>query len=150
MARIVTETFFLPDEVERYAWSVPAEIYNLYRSLLGRSAAAHVFVPIRSMQFLAVMSTEEIVFVDSQSYAVADNEGGRVIVIAWQFPQSHDRNALTEPVACDVVFYASNHGDIQLRLVADFRNALQHLDQSYRDGQMPEQGAKILKIHRRD
>ena len=150
MARLVTETFFLPDEVERHAWSAPAEIYRLYHSLLDRSAAAHVFVPIRSMQVLAVMGTEEIVFVDSQSYAVSDNQGGRLIVIAWQFSQSHGRKALSDPVACDVVFYVRNHRDMQLRLVPDFKNALQQLDQRYRRGWMPEEGAKILKLDRRD
>lgn len=77
MTTIVTETFFLPDEVDRRDWSVTADIYNLCHSLLSRSTTEHLFVPIRSMQFLAVMDRNEIIFVDSQSYAVSDNEGGR-------------------------------------------------------------------------
>ncbi len=88
MTTIVTETFFLPKEVERKQWSVPAEIYNLYRALLLRNQTGHVFVPIRNMQFMAVLDNSEIVFVDSQSYAVSQDEGGRLILVAWKFAES--------------------------------------------------------------
>jgi len=146
MASIVTETFFLPAEVARQDWSAPAEIYNLYRSLLSRSTTGNVFVPIRSMQFLAVMDRDEIVFVDSQSYAVSGTEGGRVILIAWQFSRAHERNALNEPVPCEVVFYHRRDTDTQLRLVLDFRNALVSLDRRYRDTGLPADGARILNL----
>lgn len=146
MTSIVTETFFLPREVERRAWSVPFEIYNLGRSLLTRSITENVFVPIRSMQFLAVVGKDEIVFVDSQSYAVSENEGGRLILIAWQFKEAHGREALTDPVACEVVFYERNSSDIQLRLITEFRKAMELMDQRYRDEQMPAKGAKIISL----
>jgi hypothetical protein len=147
MVNLVTEKFFLPPEVDRQAWSVPSEIYNLYRSLLSKSLTGNVFVPIRSMQFLAVMDKNEIIFVDSQSYAVSGDEGGRLILIAWKFQGAHDREALTDPVPCEVVYYARKDKDTQLRLVHDFRNALEQLDQRYRDEQMPEEGAKIINLH---
>jgi len=143
---IVTETFFLPREVERRAWSVPAEIYNLGRALFTRSITENVFVPIRSMQFLAVVGKDEIVFVDSLSYAVSENEGGRLILIAWQFKETRDREALTDPVPCEVVFYERKSDDVQLRLVAEFRKAMELMDQRYRDEQMPAKGAKILNL----
>lgn len=146
MAGIVTETFFLPAEVDRRKWSAPAEIYNLYRALLGRSATGNVFVPIRSMQFMGVMDRDEIVFVDSQSYAVSGNEGGRLILVSWKFASSRDRVSLTDPVPCDVVFYGKSNNDIQLRLIADFRQALMLLDQRYRNAQLPVEGAKILRL----
>lgn len=147
MAITVTETFFLPDEVERQTWSVPPGMFNLYTSLLNRSTTGNVFVPIRSMQFLAVMDQKEIVFVDSQSYAVSENQGGRLILIAWQFSNTSGREALNGPVPCDVVFYRRECREIQLRLVQDFRKALEQLDQRYRDQAMPAEGAKILKLH---
>jgi len=146
MATIVTETFFLPKEVKRKRWSVPADIYNLYRALRLRNQAGHVFVPIRNMQFIAVLDKSEIVFVDSQSYAVSKDEGGRLILIAWKFAESHDRDALTEPVPCEVVFYEQNNSDLQLRLVAEFRQAMELLDQRYRNDQLPAKGAKILSL----
>jgi len=146
MTSIVTETFFLPDEVVRKAWSVPAEIYNLYHSLQLRCQIGHVFVPIRSMQFMAVLDKNEIVFVDSQSYAVSGDEGGRLILIAWKFAESHDRDALSEPVPCEVVFYQQDNSDLQRRLIAEFRQAMELLDQRYRDAQIPANGAKILSL----
>lgn len=146
MTDIVTETFFLPDEIERHPWSVPCGIYSLYKSLLNRSTTGSVFVPIRSMQFLAVMDQDEIVFVDSQSYAVSENQGGRLIPVAWQFTETHEREALTDPVPCEVVFYALKHADIQLRLVEELRKAMELMDQRYRDEQMPAKGAKILSL----
>jgi hypothetical protein len=146
MASIVTETFFVPDEVERRDWLVPARIYNLYHSLQARCQIGHVFVPIRSMQFMAVLDTNEIVFVDSQSYAVSNDEGGRMILIAWKFPRSHDRDALTDPVPCEVVFYEKKNSDLQLRLISEFSQALELLDQRYRDTQLPSKGAKILTL----
>jgi hypothetical protein len=142
----VTETFFLPTEVERRPWSVPATLYNLYRALLSRSETGHVFVPVRSMQFLAVMDKKEIVFVDSQSYAVSKDEGGRLILISWQFPYPHDRDSLSDAMPCEVVFYDRKNPDIQLRLIAEFRRALEVMDQRYRDQQLPARGAKILSL----
>ena len=146
MTTIVTETFFLPEEVGRKQWSVPAEIYNLYRALQQRNLTGHVFVPIRTMQFMAVLDKSEIVFVDSQSYAVSKDEGGRLILVVWKFAESIDRDALTDPVPCEVVFYEKYDSDLQLRLISEFRQAMELLDQRYRNEQLPAKGAKILKL----
>lgn len=141
-----TETFFLPDEVGREASSVPADIYNLARTLLGRSEFSCVFVPIRSLQYLGVITENEIVFVDSQAYACNGNEGGRLIVTVWQFRSTHGRGSLSEPVDCDVVFYAPDSEEVQVRLIGDFREALELLDERYREGALPPDGARILKL----
>ncbi len=144
----VTETFFLPREVARQAWMLPADIYNLYHSLLVTHEEGHAFVPIRNMQFMAILDRNEIVFVDSQSYAVSENEGGgRLILIAWQFPRSHDRDGLDAPMQCEVVFYAAHHSDLQLRLVNEFRDALRLYDQRSRESRIPAKGARILQLH---
>jgi hypothetical protein len=148
MTTFVTETFFLPNEVARKDWQVPAEIYNLYHSLQKRSQTGHVFVPIRSMQFMAVLDSNEIVFVDSQSYAVSRDEGGRMILLAWQFPRTRARAALTDPMPCELVYYERADTGIQLRLVHEFRRALELLDQRYRDAALPAAGARILKLQR--
>ena len=141
-----SETFFLPKEVERKSWLVPADIYNLYHSLYVRDHEGHVFVPIRSLQYMAVLDKNEIVFVDSQSYAVIDDEGGRVILIAWKFPVSHDRDSLDSPMQSEVVFYDKKNSDLQLRLISEFREAMELMDQRYRDEVVPKQGAKILTL----
>ena len=98
------------------------------------------------MQFMAVLDKNEIVFVDSQSYAVSKDEGGRLILVAWKFVESTDRDALAAPVPCEVVFYEQDNNELQLRLVSEFRQALELLDQRYRNEQLPSKGAKILKL----
>lgn len=125
---------------------VPGDIYNLYHALQARSETGHVFVPIRTLQFMAVLDKNEIVFVDSQSYATSKDEGGRLILIAWKFPLSHDRDALADPMPCEVVFYEKENSELQLRLISEFRQAMELLDQRYRDSQLPREGAKILTL----
>ena len=141
-----TETFFLPEEYERKDWSVPADIYNLYRSLLNKSSTGNVFVPIRSMQFLAVLDKNEIIFVDSLAYAVSDSQGGRIILISWKFTSHHDRESLTDAVPCEVVYYARKDSTAQLRLVTEFKQAMDLMDQRYRDKKIPAEGARILTL----
>ncbi|UCB54454.1 MAG: hypothetical protein JSW45_10970 [Thiotrichales bacterium] len=141
-----TETFFLPDEVGREPSSISAEMYNLGRTLLARSEYSCVFVPIRSLQFLGVITENEIVFVDSQAYAYNQDEGGRLIVIAWKFKNACERASLTESIACDVVYYDSESREIQTRLIGDFRDALLLVDHRYRETALPADGAKILKL----
>jgi hypothetical protein len=98
------------------------------------------------MQFMAVLDKKEIVFVDSQSYAVSKDEGGRLILIAWKFVESIDRDALTDPVPCEVVFYEKHNRDLQLRLISEFRQAMELMDQRCRNERLPAKGAKILKL----
>lgn len=142
----VTETFFLPDEVSRSDWSLSAGVYNLSHTLLSRSEHECVFVPIRNMQYLAVISRDEIVFVDSQAYAYRDNEGGRLIMLAWKFTDVHARSSLNEPVPCQVVEYHPDLESIRLRLVGEFRAAMELLDQRFRDSTLPVGGARILSL----
>ncbi len=141
-----TETFFLPREIERRNWQVPANTYNLYRSLQLRSETGHVFIPIRSLQFMAVLDKHEIIFVDSQSYATSESEGGRLILLAWQLPLSHDRDALSDPMPCEVVFYEKPNRDLQLRMIVEFRKAMEQVDHRFRDAKLPREGAKILSL----
>lgn len=151
MTTTVTETFFLPKEIARKQWLLPAGIYNLYHSLYAKNETGHVFVPIRNLQFMAVLDKNEIVFVDGQSYAVVKNkagedEGGRLILLAWKFPVSHDRDSLDEPMPCEVVFYDKKNTELQLRMILAFREALELMDQRYRDKEIPVQGAQILTL----
>ncbi len=146
MTESATETFFLPDELGREASHIPADIYNLARTLLGRSEFSCVFVPIRSLQFLGVITDNEIVFVDSLAYAYNQDEGGRLIKIAWQFDNTNDRESLNEPVDFDAVYYDPGSSEIQNRLIGDFRKALELLDERYRKSALPSGGARILKL----
>lgn len=146
----VTEVFFRPPETLRKACALPAELYNAAQRMLGRSRTGCVFVPIRSMQYLGVIDRAEVVFVDSQAYAYQGEQGGRLILVAWQTrPGGPARASLTQPVACDVVFYEPELAEVQRRLVGEFGRALQELERRTRDTELPAQGARILPFERR-
>ena len=146
MVNRVTETFFLPEELGRQAWTLPAELYNLTRTLLSRSDFDCAFIPIRSMQYLAVITHDEVVFVDSQAYACRDGVGGRLIIVAWKFDTRRQREALDEPRPCEVIHYHRDSAAIQQRLVGDFREALELVDRRFRDRSVPAGGARILPL----
>ena len=55
---------------------LPAAEYNLARMLQARSPQGIAFVPIRSMQILAILDAEEFVFVDNQYKQLA--------LLAWR------------------------------------------------------------------
>jgi len=142
----ITETFFLPDEISRQPWTLPADIYNLSRTLLGRSEFECAFVPIRSMQYLAIITHDEIVFVDSQAYACCNGEGGRLIMLVWKFDTTNLRDALDQPQPCRVVYYTPDGDQIQLRLISAYREALELMDRRYRDRALPPGGARIVRL----
>lgn len=145
----VTEVFFRPPEVARLASRLPADLLRATQRLLARSRTGCVFVPIRSMQYIGVVDRAETVFVDSQAYAFQGEQGGRLIVIAWQPRPVAGRAALAEPVPCEVVLYEPGFADVQRRLVGEFGRALQDLERRTRDAELPAQGARILPFERR-
>ena len=142
---MTTETFFLPKESSRTNWSTPADIYNLYRSLFIRNKNKPVFVPICSMQFMAILDQHEIIFVDSQSYAVSGDSGGRMILLTWQYGRV-ERDSLEEPVACEVVSYEHDNKEIQIRLVLEFRQAMKLINERYRNGLPVGNGINIARL----
>jgi len=122
------ETFFRPAEVSRADSRLPAPVYNALHLLLARSESDCVFVPLRAMQYQAVLTREEIIFVDSQGgYAQQDGIGGRLVRIAWQFPPAGARRSLTEPVPCEIVFYGVGLKEVQWRLMSEIRPAAERL-----------------------
>ena len=131
------ETFFRPAVHESRDWTLPATLYKSWRKPLRDSPNTCVFVPIRSMQFLAVIEEEEIVFVDSMDYMVHSGVGGRVILLAWQFAPVSSLASITEPVPCRVVHYRPQLADVQRRLVGEFTKALDVLEYRCLEAQSP-------------
>jgi hypothetical protein len=118
---IVEETFYRRDVVAREPRTLPAATYNLAHVLLARAANGCLFVPIRGMQYLAVLDNEEFIFVD--------REGGRMIEIAWQHFRPGERTALDAPVAYEAVYYSASGIQIMQRLQSEFHKALMLLEQ---------------------
>lgn len=118
----IRETFFRPAEQGREASSLPAELVNGLRLLLARHGRDCLFLPIRAMQYQAVVERREVIFVDSQGgYAHQDGVGGRLIRLAWCFPPAGERLALDAPVPCEILHYFPAQGELHRRLVAELR-----------------------------
>jgi hypothetical protein len=127
-------TCYRDQELQRETRHLPAATYNLAHTLLAHSPAGVVFVPIRAMQYLAILDQEEIVFIDAQRKSLID--------IAWQHFRPQQRSALDEPVAYEAVYYHPAAADIMQRLQSEFPRALQTLSGKEKiDGP-----GKILKL----
>jgi len=148
MTAITTETFFLPDEVTRTSSQIPAALFNRCRLLLSRCRYEHIFVPVRSMQYLAVIDSEEIIFVDSQAYAVRGGEGGRMILLAWQFRPELRPDALNEPVPIELVYYHPDAMEIQRRMLGEFNKSLDILETRYQENGCEARLKKVLPFRR--
>ncbi len=110
------ETFERGTELVRTPASLPAATYNLTRILLAASRTGCVFVPMRGMQYMAVVDAEEVIFVDSQYK--------RWVEVAWRGFKPQARAALDEAVAYQAVYYTSQGADTQRRLQGEFHVAL--------------------------
>ena len=96
--------------------TLPAATYNLAHTLLARSPAGCLFVPIRSMQYLAILDAEEFVFLDGERKCWID--------IAWQNFRPQVRTALDEPVPYWAVYYQPDAAQLMARLQVELHRAL--------------------------
>lgn len=104
--------------------------------LQARSPRGVAFVPIRGMQFLAILDAEEFIFVDSQYKQWA--------VLAWQGFRPQSRSSLDEPVPYEAVFYRTDAQALQRQLQSEFFRAMQALA-----GRVRIEGpARVLKLRR--
>jgi hypothetical protein len=131
------ETFYRGEELQRACRTMPARTYNLTRILLSRQAEPAVFVPIRSMQYLAVVETAEFNFVHS--------EARRRIEISWQHFRPWERTGLDDPVAYEAVYFSPGAGATMLRLQGEFARALELMVSRY----VPAGGSAVIELKRR-
>jgi hypothetical protein len=125
-------SFYRDDPLFREARSLPAADYNLSRMLLARSREGCVFVPIRSMQVLAVIDAEEIIF--------THREAAREVEIAWARFRPDARTGLDEPVAFEALYYQPDARATMGRLQGEFLKAMRLLAER----QAPATAARIL------
>ncbi|UCH52749.1 MAG: hypothetical protein JSW09_09100 [Pseudomonadota bacterium] len=131
----VTETFYRPVEVGREARCLPADVYNSAHLLLARARQGAVFVPIRSMQYLAVIDAQECIFVE--------REGRRMIEIAWCAFRPQARSALTDPVPYEAVYYSPTAQPVMQRLQSELPKALAALQ---RRSVAPVTAPRVIKL----
>ena len=121
---VSSETFFRPDEIARERVNLPAPLFNRCLLALNHADTRHVFIPIRSFQYQAIIEESEIIFVDNQGYAVSEGQGGRLIVLAWDVALRSARDSLTAPVPIEIVYFNSDGHEIHRRLMSEFPKAL--------------------------
>ena len=114
------ETFFRGKEIRREGRTLPATIYNLTKILLGRCDRKALFVPIRSMLFIAVVDHQEIIFLDG---AVSRSN----IELAWQNFRPQVRTSLDDPILYEVAYYTPASLETMRRLQGEFQGALNQL-----------------------
>ena len=139
-----SEIFFRRKETAREPVSLPAPLFNRCMLLLNRAATAHVFVPVRTMQYQAVIDSDEIIFVDYLGYAVENGHGGRLIVLAWEFITQGARDSLTEPVPIEVVYYDTDPHDTLRRLMSEFPAALERCEERQKTTSAQCPNARVL------
>ncbi len=130
------ERFYRDQEIARIPAVLPAATYNLAHVLLARAGQC-LFVPLRSLQYMAVLDAEEFIFVDSQNKAWVE--------LAWQQFRPQARNALDAPVAFEVVHYTPTAAETMKRLPGEFYQALKLLAER----SLPAHEAQILPLVRR-
>lgn len=112
-------TCYRDPEINRETRYLPAITYNLAITLLSRCATRHLFVPIRSMQYMAIIDHEEFVFIDGERKCWID--------IAWQDFRPRLRTSLDEPVPYRAIYYQPDAAQIMARLQAELPRALNDL-----------------------
>ena len=117
--------FFKGQELGCEQRSLRAEIYNRARLLLSNCQRSSLFVPIRSMQYLAVLDEEEFLFVDGQG-------SERLVELAWRRFQPQQRDSLEEPVPFELVYYQPQAPQTMMRLQGEFAQALRAMDAKLR------------------
>ena len=130
-------TCYRDPEIRREKRTLPATTYNLAIKLLARCETKQLFIPIRSMQYMAIVDAEEFVFVDSQRKCWID--------IAWQNFHSHEREALNQPIEYDAVFYREDQTEIMQRLQIEFPLALSAMMAK----QAPHKLAKVISFRQK-
>ncbi|MBL4775078.1 MAG: hypothetical protein JKY87_03350 [Mariprofundus sp.] len=121
-----TESFFRPKPFLESTTTTSAHTFNQYRLLLMQMKGNSIFVPVRDIQYQAILTENEVIFVNAEGgFAIdSDGEGGRFIDLAWHW-DSHARDSLSEPVVLNITFYRANLELIQRQLLSLFPTALQ-------------------------
>ncbi len=124
-----------------------SQTYNLAHVLLNRSQSSHLFIPVRSLQYLAIIEKNAFWFVDSLAYAVRGDEGGRLIRVSWHpLISAHEREGLTQNMDCRVIFYGEDMSEIQKRLNSEFYQSMLQIDQRHSGSLNTDCNVSILPL----
>lgn len=121
------ESFYREDPLEVRPAQLPAVLYNLAHRLLVKSGGSCLFVPIRGIQYLAVIDAEEIIFVD--------REARHLVELAWRHFRPQARAGLSESVPYEIHLYLDKARQTLPRLQGEFFKALELVERRSAGGQ---------------
>ena len=133
------ESFYRGDELGSEIRSLPAETYNTMRLLLDFSDTSCVFVPVRSMQYMAVIDKEEVIFVDGL-------KAKKVIELTWKSFKPQERENLIDPVSYSFTYYDEVAIETMKRLQWEFDKAL-HVQYDRLKEKLPVKEADVIPLN---
>ncbi len=113
------EIFYKGEELGVEQRLLPASTYNVMRTLFHQSNRDCVFVPVRSMQYQAIIDASEVVFVDAHRRSYVE--------FAWRKFMYHKRSNLQDPVPYEFVYYDQQALESMLRMQGEFHKFLTQL-----------------------
>ena len=140
------EIFFRPEELACERLTIPSTLYNQCRLALARCRNEHVFVPVRSMQVMAVIDKDEVIFVDSMAYAVQDGAGGKLIFLAWSLLPAAGREDLSAPAPVQLRYYRDDARELHGRLVGEFGQELAQLLERLQQEDCPPRSSRVVPL----
>ena len=132
------EVFHRGEEVGHEIRKLPAVTYNTIKLLFENSDSSSVFLPIRSMQYMAVIDKEEIIFIDWL-------KAKKVIELAWKYFKPQERSNLTDPVSYRFCCYNEKAIETMKRLQWEFDKAL-HVYYDRLKEEQPKVGATVIPL----
>ena len=122
-------------ERSRTSCALAAFFYNSLHIVHASIRDEALFIPIRSLQYLAIVDHEEVIFIDGRRR--------RYVNMAWQHFRPQQRNAIDEPVPYECVVYEPLEDDFVKRLRDEFYKAIE----DYRKKHLPASGgASVIPL----
>lgn len=134
------ETFYRGEAVASQQKLLPANTYNILKLLLGLSDRDCVFVPVRPIQYMAVIDKEEVIFIDAMSSRCS-------IEFSWREFCPQLRKGLADPVHYKLVYYSEKALENLQRAQQEFTQSIQTA-YTRKKQQHYDQSADILKFRR--
>ncbi len=106
------ESFYTGDVLGVEARLLPANTYNVMRTVFHQCGRSCVFVPVRSMQYQAVIDEYGVVFVYIHRRSMVE--------FAWRNFKPQQRESLEDPVPYEFVYYDEQAQESMQRMQGEF------------------------------
>ena len=123
---------------------LPASTYNVMRTLFHQCGKSCIFVPIRSMQYQAIIDDNEVSFVYIHRRSA--------IEFSWRSFKPQIRESLEDPVAYEFVYYDLQAIETMQRIQVEFHKFAHQLNHRAHERQQNTQknGATVSRFRPRN